>query len=131
MARHHVVDSGKVGTPAAEGLMPSHKLKHDIEEKDQAVKPARHVGAAESYSGTTNVSNGHFVKYDHNGNEEENTKEITTSSDKMTAAPKEVDTSENKSGSDEDMLHDLLGVESSTIDQIFDARDSAASLLGV
>nr|KAG5707223.1 hypothetical protein BaRGS_017907 [Batillaria attramentaria] len=31
----------------------------------------------------------------------------------------------------EDILHNLLGVESATIDQIFDAKDSAASLLGV
>ncbi|CAL1532376.1 unnamed protein product [Lymnaea stagnalis] len=31
----------------------------------------------------------------------------------------------------EDMLHNLLGVESSMIDQIFDAKDSAASILGV
>ncbi|KAH9491643.1 hypothetical protein Btru_031106 [Bulinus truncatus] len=41
---------------------------------------------------------------------------------------------ENKPGSDndeKDMLHNLLGVESSTIDQIFESNDSAASLLGV
>ncbi|GFN79227.1 ras responsive element binding [Plakobranchus ocellatus] len=41
------------------------------------------------------------------------------------------DVSESGSGSEVDMLHDLLGVESSTIDQIFEGRDSAASLLGV
>ena len=29
------------------------------------------------------------------------------------------------------MLHNLLGVDSSMIDKIFEARDSAASLLGV
>ncbi|KAK6983425.1 Ras-responsive element-binding protein 1, partial [Biomphalaria glabrata] len=32
---------------------------------------------------------------------------------------------------EEDILHNLLGVESSTIDQIFELKDSAASILGV
>lgn len=39
--------------------------------------------------------------------------------------------SEGGHGNNVDILHNLLGVESSTIDKIFECSDSAASLLGV
>ena len=37
----------------------------------------------------------------------------------------------NEDDDGDDILHNLLGVESATIDQIIDAKGSAASLLGV
>ena len=80
-------------------------------------------------------SENQIANHDQTCNEEDKARSTNCMSEKTFVAGNDVHTrrktSENGEGSDEDMLHNLLGVESSTIDQIFAARDSAASLLGV
>ncbi|GFR78995.1 Ras-related protein RIC1 [Elysia marginata] len=118
-----------------------HLVRHHTDPDDQASKVCMPTGESlpsdEGIHLKNPTENG-TKKCDQTCREEE--KKIPDLQNKLSEMPdhhkeanKGGDSKENPgtTETDEDMLHDLLGVESSTIDQIFDSQDSAAGLLGV